>query len=758
MSQTLSKGVVDDDVHPSDPSSSRPTSSGDHSVAMNVDVDAGPSSPGPSTSASSTSSKSARVAAPASRAAENAQRNGADSLKHKPNTTTSATSSSHTSPLPILVDSDAEAASSSTNRTSPKLANIVHGAADHDRRDRGKLPNGDTSANPVVSFDSRPGSSRLSPAPVDDDVKPFANGVKPKSRVRVASNADGNESSASAPPLSATDVTDHALSPAPMDVDGTEAKHSSSLAVPADTSKAKPKSKAGAKPKSTKARSPSPSPPPVPPPPQLKTIRLDIRLGGPDNYEVDISKLAKNTGQRPPTPPPVKRDTSSSEDEAEEKEGEKKKGKGKAGRKNAASEYYDLNDPFIDDSDLAIDERTFFAQTKQQGFYVSSGEVALLKDKSAPSPAKKPKSKKVPPIPTIIPLAGSHAVNSASHGGGARTGHASPTTGKDGSRESPIALMSDGEGEEMGANGVSLKRKASADGSSQSGGAKKKRKAIDVESFSPELQGALQELKTAIAKESFEQKGKFPPSLKPVLAQVALKAIRTGEYNDNFFSLMPKLFIYNKFTMTKLIKRTVYPEHQQMLIERQEELLEELKARADEGFAKAQEEHEKSVAGWERKQEREKTKAAGLTSTEGTPHPDAATLHPDAAVPAAKPDDAESVDADKDKEAAGKEKDGAGKESHPPAKKYRLSERMKAIIWELVVLSNESCRIENEKNALEGSTVQVSEQGSRKLLYQKIVAAFPDGWMSSGQISRDVSVMKKRYEAQQADEQQQQQS
>ena len=50
-------------------------------------------------------------------------------------------------------------------------------------------------------------------------------------------------------------------------------------------------------------------------------------------------------------------------------------------KKNAVSEYYDTSDPFIDDSELAIDERQFFAQTKQQGFYVSSGEVALLKDK-----------------------------------------------------------------------------------------------------------------------------------------------------------------------------------------------------------------------------------------------------------------------------------------------------------------------------------------------------------------------------------------
>ena len=41
-------------------------------------------------------------------------------------------------------------------------------------------------------------------------------------------------------------------------------------------------------------------------------------------------------------------------------------------KKFASSEYYDITDPFIDDSELAIDERTWFAQTKQQGFYVSS--------------------------------------------------------------------------------------------------------------------------------------------------------------------------------------------------------------------------------------------------------------------------------------------------------------------------------------------------------------------------------------------------
>lgn len=45
-------------------------------------------------------------------------------------------------------------------------------------------------------------------------------------------------------------------------------------------------------------------------------------------------------------------------------------------------------------------------------------------------------------------------------------------------------------------------------------------------------------------------KGKFPPDLKPLLSQVALKAIVLGEYDENFFNVMPKIFPYNRFTMT----------------------------------------------------------------------------------------------------------------------------------------------------------------------------------------------------------------
>jgi hypothetical protein len=50
--------------------------------------------------------------------------------------------------------------------------------------------------------------------------------------------------------------------------------------------------------------------------------------------------------------------------------------------------------------------------------------------------------------------------------------------------------------------------------------------------------------------ENWDHKGKFPPAIKPLLAQVALKAVALDEYGDDFFNLMPVLFPYNKFTMS----------------------------------------------------------------------------------------------------------------------------------------------------------------------------------------------------------------
>ena len=53
---------------------------------------------------------------------------------------------------------------------------------------------------------------------------------------------------------------------------------------------------------------------------------------------------------------------------------------------------------------------------------------------------------------------------------------------------------------------------------------------------------------------------------------------------------------------------------------------------------------------------------------------------------------------DVDKSADGESKDTKEtKDTHAPVKKYKMTEAMKGLIWNLVCLSNECCRIENEK-------------------------------------------------------------
>ncbi|KAI0046533.1 hypothetical protein FA95DRAFT_1559990 [Auriscalpium vulgare] len=565
-----------------------------------------------------------------------------------------------------------------------------------------------------------PVSHRASPMVEDDDHRSGG------------SSEDVNQQLMAKPSLSrhASDKTPALAAPSPASSSG----HVPQFPPPAP----KPKSVKAARP-----RSPSPSPPPPPAPP-LKTVRLEIRLGGPENYEVDVASLAKATGQRPSTPVAATKRYESESDgdgdgegdgaEAEGGDGAAETGKGKRGkRKNLAAEYYDLNDPFIDDSELAVDERKFFAQTKQQGFYVSSGEVALLKDKTP----KKPKSKRShlpPPEPIAGPSNFPHVVKKADKDKEKEKekekeeekdrGRRSDT----GTKEAPITLLDDDD-----RSSSTAKRK-----NAESEAAKKKRKVVvDIHPFHPELEAAIEDLKAEIAKESWEVKGKFPLSIKPLLADIALKAIKLNEYDENFFNLMPRIFPYNRFTMMKLIKRTVFQDHMMLLTQRQDELLLQLQRTVNEGFEKAQEEYERSVQQWEKRQEKAKADGTGSASTEGTPSMPQ--------IPLASADDAAAMDVDKSADGDGKDgKDG--KDSHPPFKKYKMTEAMKGTVWNLVCLSNECCRIENEKNTLENSTTLVSEQGLRKILYQKIVASFPDGWMSSGQISREVSVMKKKFE------------
>jgi len=161
-----------------------------------------------------------------------------------------------------------------------------------------------------------------------------------------------------------------------------------------------------------------------------------------------------------------------------------------------------------------------------------------------------------------------------------------------------------------------------------------------------------------------------------------------------------------------------------MLVERQEALLNQLKKEADEGFSRAEEEWEKSVVAWgefahprfsfrcfwspfstnthsavDKRQKKAKTNdTLSVAGNETESHKRSPSDDPD---PDHEHEDEDTVMQTEDasgkdgaKGTKGKEKEKA---EQPPAKRYRMTESMKAIVWELVLLSNECCRLENEK-------------------------------------------------------------
>jgi len=289
---------------------------------------------------------------------------------------------------------------------------------------------------------------------------------------------------------------------------------------------------------------------------------------------------------------------------------------------------------------------------------------------------------------------------------------------------------------------------------------------VDLKPFSPEMQLELDKLRMLVTQEdaAFAIRGKFPHHIKPILQQVALKAIVLDEYDENFFNAMPGIFPYNKFTMTKLTKRLVFPLHAELLTNRQDELLVELKALVDDGFERAKEEYERSLTSWENKQEKKKAERAAENAGSNGAHPsqsarssvvDGDVMDVDAPSPGstlngqAPPKSSKGKDKDTDKDKEGGEGEAADakpeREDKPPQRKYKLTEAMRAILWNLVSLTNEVAKLTNEKNQLENSAEQVSDQGMRKILYQRIQNCFPDGWMTTGILSREVSSLKKKH-------------
>ncbi len=401
---------------------------------------------------------------------------------------------------------------------------------------------------------------------------------------------------------------------------------------------------------------------------------------------------------------------------------------------------YDVRDPFVDDSELNIDEPTHFAKPKADGFYVTQGTVELAKAKAmgkgVPVPGQpKPKplsirdskfgfagslnklvakkaqqTAELPPMPTNTASSSSMQLGSLLNNGDP----GSPSVGagsalsnaqkQEGTRDSPIKV------DDLDA------------GSSKSS----KKNRYPTEPVDPRLQAAFDELKQKVEAESFAVKTKFPPALKPPLVETAKLAVMLGEYDDNFFNYLPAIFPYNRFTMMKLVKREFFPHHIKYFEDLKQEHLQKLGKMIRDSFPQQLADFEAAHKAWVERGEAPKD---GEATQQSQPAKEA---NPDA-----------SMDIDGLKEG---EDDNV-----EPVKRWKWSEEMREEVFILITIENAISEIRNEKLKLENSSEQFSEINARKACYKQMADLFPeDTWTTSTNISREYAQIKKKKDRQEA--------
>lgn len=245
-------------------------------------------------------------------------------------------------------------------------------------------------------------------------------------------------------------------------------------------------------------------------------------------------------------------------------------GMGSFQRKRRADEYdvgsYDTKDPFVDDSELGLDEPTHIVKTRSDGFYVALGPVELARAKSHHMSSNSASAfrSSIGSLGMTPGLSGyARQTNKLlAKRAASRKGQGSAVSTRvhkdhpDQTDSQPAEGMPNERGKEASERvDVPEPERARETGpaptSATNGHDKveKKKNKYPVRPVHPHLQQMFDHLKVLVQRASFAVKTKFPPELKPPLIDTAKLAVELDEYNDNFFNYLPSIFPYNRFTM-----------------------------------------------------------------------------------------------------------------------------------------------------------------------------------------------------------------
>ncbi|RGB37432.1 Ubinuclein conserved middle domain-containing protein [Rhizophagus diaphanus] len=232
----------------------------------------------------------------------------------------------------------------------------------------------------------------------------------------------------------------------------------------------------------------------------------------------------------------------------------------------------------------------------------------------------------------------------------------------------------------------------------------KKKKIYPIEPIRPEIQVLVDAFKVKVDSETFEIKSRFPPNLKPPLMEILTAAYERSQFNENLFKILTNILPYNKFTVTRLCQRTLYPKTISELHKTKADLIERLKAAVEEVMPLLIQEYN----------ERQATRAL-LDSTSATSNSES------------------MMDIDGETE----------QYQDPNGKKFRWDETTRSLLWKIVQAEMSIVVMSNDLWEAEEKSERYSEQTQRKHLYQNLLTVWPSGWMTSYEIARVYSAYKR---------------
>ncbi|KAI8359824.1 hypothetical protein BD560DRAFT_405361 [Blakeslea trispora] len=219
---------------------------------------------------------------------------------------------------------------------------------------------------------------------------------------------------------------------------------------------------------------------------------------------------------------------------------------------------------------------------------------------------------------------------------------------------------------------------------------KKKKVPVDLKPLDPEIEVLMEKLRYDVQFESFENKAKFPLVLKPTVLEAGLVALRKNRVIDeNLVQHLMKILPYNRFTLKKFLTT----KSGQMRVDELQQEIDELAILLKQTIDKMMPEQQRAF--------NEKLAQSQPSTDEDAPTP-----------------------------------------------KFRCNDEVRKILYDIIQTEEQSIHIANQvalhKDPEKKQEALASDGKARKLMYQRLLSCWPEGWMNSYEMSRQYSQFKSK--------------